>query len=243
MTFDDMTFRIATPRGLLLLLPLLLAGCARAVNPYAKWYETFPERAPTDSAVSPQEVWIMVGRNPRAEVPILLRNGYAVIGISQFNGPVSAVTDAQLRTQASKVGAQLVMQWARLSDIKGWPVDSTSPAQTRGRHVEPEVRANYGAMYFVRHADPMGLYLEDADDSTKTRLNAPHAMAVSLVVKDSPAAFAGIQPGDVIVGIAGAPIAADFDYRKFVESRRGWSTSFLLDRAGTAVHKVVIVRP
>jgi hypothetical protein len=58
-------------------MPLLLAGCARAVNPYAKWYETFPERAPTDSAVSAQEVWILVGQNPRAEVPILLRNGYA----------------------------------------------------------------------------------------------------------------------------------------------------------------------
>ena len=227
-----MIFRIATPRGLASLLPLLLAGCVRAVNPYAKWYETFPQRAPTDSAVAPREVWVVVGQNPRVEVPILLKNGYAVIGISQFNGPVTAVTDAQLRAHASRVGAQLVMQWAQLSGIKGWPIDSTSP-----------VRANYGAMFFVRHEDPLGLYLEDADDSTKTRLNAAHAKVVTLVVYDSPAEIAGIQPGDVIVAIAGAPIAEEFEYRKFADSRRGRATTFLLDRDGNAVRKVVFARP
>ena len=144
----EITITMARLRARPILLPLLLTGCA-AVNPYAKWYETFPERVPADSVVSPKDVWIVIGRNPHDEVPVLLRNGYAVVGTSRFNGPVTKVTDGQLRQQAAKVGAQVVMQWAALAEIKGWAFDSDSLAPTRQNAGDAEVRANYGAMYFV----------------------------------------------------------------------------------------------
>jgi len=67
----------------------------------------------------------------------------------------------------------------------------------------------------------------------------PSTEAVVNVVGDSPAAVAGLQSGDRIVDIAGAPIANFDDLRVAVEARPSQPTPITVERAGERVDAVV----
>ena len=94
-------------KPLVLVSLVLLAAC---VNPYQKFYQGVP-----DARVSPayqattEPLRIFSSNDFNRDGLELLRRGYAYIGQSAFNAGMSRVSEGQLREQAERVGAQVVL--------------------------------------------------------------------------------------------------------------------------------------
>jgi hypothetical protein len=112
----------------ILILSAALWGCA---NPYSEFY-----KGNADARVMPMYDTTEVGlkiystsdveRDRRA----LMRKGFFPIGEASFNAASGNVTDAQLRQQAEKVGAHVVLVSSRYSHTVNSAVPMTVPTTT-----------------------------------------------------------------------------------------------------------------
>ena len=69
----------------------------------------------------------------------------------------------------------------------------------------------------------MGVYLQTVDPSLAGQLGLPpdtEGAAVVEVVRDGPAADAGLEAGDVITAIGGKPVASDLELIKSIAALR-----------------------
>jgi hypothetical protein len=86
---------------------LLLAACA---NPYEKFYHGTPDgRALPGYQASAAPIQLYSTDNFARDVQLLQSKGFGVIGNSSFNAGSNAVSERQVRSQAEKVGAQVVL--------------------------------------------------------------------------------------------------------------------------------------
>jgi PDZ domain len=106
----------------------LLSGC---VNPYAKWYQGADNgrSLPWYQATS-EPVKIFTTDNFDRDVPAVVTKGYNVIGRSSFNAASNSVSERQIREQAEKVGAQIVLVSSRYSHTVSSAVPLTVPQNT-----------------------------------------------------------------------------------------------------------------
>lgn len=96
------------------IMAALALGLAACVNPYAKFYRGKPDGRAVDNYVPTTEPLQIFGSNNfDADAQALEERGYAPIGNSSFNAPASSVSDRQLRDQASKLGAAVVLVSSR----------------------------------------------------------------------------------------------------------------------------------
>ncbi|MGH8615058.1 MAG: PDZ domain-containing protein [Gammaproteobacteria bacterium] len=115
-------------KHVLLLGLLFLASCA---NPYAQFYQGLP-----DARVKPfyepmqAELQIYGSDNFDRDAQALIRRGYAQIGSSSFNAGSNAVSEAQLRQQAAKIGAHAVLVASKYSHTVSGAVPLTIPHTT-----------------------------------------------------------------------------------------------------------------
>lgn len=94
-------------RKLLVATALVLVSCA---NPYSQFYQGIP-----DARVRPNyepiqaELQIFGTDNFDRDTLGLIRKGYTPVGQSSFSAGSNAVSEAQLRAQATKIGAHVVL--------------------------------------------------------------------------------------------------------------------------------------
>ena len=98
-----------------------------------------------------------------------------------------------------------------------------------------------------------GIYLRDARETLEAKLNDPEAVAVDRVVENSPAAAAGLQPGDLLLEVqigAAEPraITTESQWRRIeLETAPGTTLTLIVDRAGreaeTALTLTARIRP
>ena len=106
-------------------LALLLSAC---VNPYAKFYRgnedgrTIPGYLP---ATQPVQVYSSSDLNK--DVPAMITRGYLVVGQSSFNGTSNAASDLNLKQQAEKIGAHIVLVNSRYTHTETGAVPLTIP--------------------------------------------------------------------------------------------------------------------
>jgi len=94
-------------RYITLLTLFALAACA---NPYSQFYHGIPDaRVNPYYEALPGDVQIYTTNDFDRDVHIWMRKGYFVVGNSSFNGTSSAGSEGQIRAQAKKVGAQVVL--------------------------------------------------------------------------------------------------------------------------------------
>jgi PDZ domain len=86
---------------------LVLYGCA---NPYAQFYRGTPDARTVANYVPPEAPLRIYSTNNFArDIELLERRGLAPIGESSFNAAASRVSERQLRAQAEKLGAAVVL--------------------------------------------------------------------------------------------------------------------------------------
>jgi C-terminal processing protease CtpA/Prc len=101
-------------KSLILVLALSLIGC---VNPYTKFYRTIADAKTMQGYVASSEpLKIYTTNDFQKDGDALVRKGYFPIGNASFNGASSKVTESQLRDQAEKVSAKVVLISSRYTN-------------------------------------------------------------------------------------------------------------------------------
>lgn len=94
-------------RRLVFSLSLLLVACA---NPYSQFYRGIPDaRVRPGYIATTEELKIYSTSDFERDRKALMQKGYMPVGDSFFNAGADTVTEAQLREQASKIGAHAVL--------------------------------------------------------------------------------------------------------------------------------------
>ena len=111
-----------------LALLLLVAGCA---NPYAQFYHGQPDakKLPFYQSTA-DELQIYSSGDLDKDIVALERRGFIVLGNSSFNAGANAVHEYQLREQAKKIGAQLVLVSSKFTHTVQGAVPLTLPQTT-----------------------------------------------------------------------------------------------------------------
>ncbi len=158
-------------RATALLVLLMLSGC---VNPFVKHYEGAGSVA-TAAEPPAGEPKLVKGTDPDSEALRMLEDGYSRVGFSYFNAAGADVNDAL--EQARTVHADVVIVY-------------TSKAGSLN---------NYLASYWVKMKTPVfGVHMQDLTTELKINSGTKTGAYVIAVVKDSPAARAGIVRGDIV---------------------------------------------
>ncbi|WIM04713.1 MAG: PDZ domain-containing protein [Candidatus Nitricoxidivorans perseverans] len=112
----------------ILFLSLLLAACA---NPYSQFYRGIPDaRVRPGYIATTEEVKIYSTSDFGRDRKALMQKGYMPVGDSSFNAGANTVTEAQLREQASKIGAHLVLVSSKFTHAVSGAIPLTLPDTT-----------------------------------------------------------------------------------------------------------------
>jgi regulator of sigma E protease len=129
----------------------------------------------------------------------------------------------------------------RIVSVEGEPV--TSWGQIQGG-----IATAAGATIELGLADGRQLVVPIHSDALEQRLQASQAVrpfrapVIGRLLEGYPAATAGIQPGDTILGIAGAPVRQWYDLQRMVEGRSGQPLELEVARAGQRLRLSVTPR-
>lgn len=109
-------------------LALFLISCA---NPYAQFYQGLPDaRQRPDYEPVQGELQIYSTDNFERDRLALMRRGYMPIGHASFNAAANKVSEAQLREQARKVGAHVVLVASKYTHTVSGAVPLVVPQTT-----------------------------------------------------------------------------------------------------------------
>jgi hypothetical protein len=93
--------------GVALFVMLNVTGCVTTPNGFSQFYQDKAGAGVTNCEPYSGNTKIYTTANPTNDVRDLFRNGYALIGVSAFQGPPQS--DSALMSQAKKVGADVVL--------------------------------------------------------------------------------------------------------------------------------------
>jgi hypothetical protein len=115
-------------KRLILFAAVLLSGCA---NYFSEYYRGMPNgRLRPEYIASTEPLKIYSTNDFSRDVKDLLQRGYVVIGQSAFNAGRNKVSEGQLREQAEKVGAQVVLCSSQYTHTVSGAVPLTLPKTT-----------------------------------------------------------------------------------------------------------------
>ena len=154
----------------------------------------------------------------------LIRQGYSLMGVSEFTDRIDSTWEAQLHAHVTSIGAEAILVDARLRDRA--PGDSA-------------FRVRYDVVYFARTRFRLGILPHEVPDSTRNRLGSRYGVWVYERADDSPAGRAGIQSGDVLLEIGGEMLRSVPDFYRLLAQQEGKRAELMLDRGGRLIVKQV----
>jgi hypothetical protein len=186
-------------------------------NPYTA---SFVSRDRPTVALQPDPAGpkIYRGNVETEDYQLMLENGYDMLGYSSFEA--ADVPPDQALEHARKIKADLVLVYTKLSGTvpasvrveqlrneakktAGQSADAQSSSVEQGPAVsgkllpQEQARYSYFSSYWVKLAPPLiGVHVTPADEK-----NGATGLKVIAVIKQSPAAKAGIEDGDVLIRI------------------------------------------
>jgi|TARA_B100000315_G_scaffold121526_1_gene111339 hypothetical protein len=188
----------------------------------------------------------------------LKKKNYQMIGYSSFNA--GSVNSNQAITQAKLVGAEIVLISYKYTNTVSGNIPLTLPdtetsttkhsgsiggdsyygtskttISTKKTYNIPynTRRYDYGAVYFVK-SKPLilGISFEPIPDEIRKLIKRNRGVYVTLVVDDSPAYYADLVNGDIIISIEGEEINKLQDLYSLLKKHSGNRTKFSIIREG-----------
>lgn len=115
-------------RSLVLTLALGVGVTGCAANSYTQFYRGAPDgRTVLNYVASTEPLQVYSSDNFERDIKSLMRRGYVQIGASSFNSAANSVTERQLREQAEKVNAAVVLVASRNTGTVSGVVPLTLP--------------------------------------------------------------------------------------------------------------------
>jgi PDZ domain len=219
-------------------------------------------------APAPTDPELVRGSDPKVDLPAAMADGYAVIGSSSFNGPqandANAVAQAKVvgadrvitfnkyaRTAQSVVpittptaqtsfstGSANIVGSAGMATAFGSATTTTYGTDTTYVPISVD-RYDYLAVYLVRAKSILGAPCRDLNNEEARATGSVNGAMVVGVVHGSPAAEAGLLPGDAILAVDGQPVIGQKQLGELTRSQQGRTVSILISRAGTKLRKTV----
>ena len=190
------------------------------------------------------------------------RKGYLVIGQSSFESDAEDNTDA-LMQKAQEAQADVVLlsvtrsssrhevarqsgfetgkDYSNQSSISGGPGPrgstesySQPTGYTTPTFVPREILLNnYTAVFMRKRVFVLGANIEAANETQQAQAGGRFAVAVVMVIEDSPAARADVRPGDLIVAVEGETFSNLQDYQVKINAHAGGLVHLGLQRGHT----------
>ena len=212
----------------------VLAGCA--ANGYREFYRSYPDAPGRPDArflKKGQAPIIRSSDNLESDIRILLSKGFLPVGESSFNGVPEK--EDKVVSQALQVGALIVLVNSTYTNTQaktalpffpnnskiygsgsfygsgGFAPDS-SPGTPYGTAAVPsasqERRFDQTAVYFVKSGKKpgFGLVLVDLVPELEKSPQQNSGVMIDVVVEGSPAFYAGVLPGDILIQVDGVDV-------------------------------------
>ncbi|MGL4854755.1 MAG: PDZ domain-containing protein [Lentisphaeria bacterium] len=242
---------------LLLLLVGLLVGCVR--SGYEKYYTPVIRENEVLEEVEVlkdgEKAQVFKTENIQQDVNVLRSKNYAVIGYSFFNGRYE--DDNLVLSQAKKIGATIILLnrkhtgTNRVDSYNMVTTTDTSTSEYMDRNGKVRTRrtvtysdtpvpySSYMEMYdqtavfFAKSLKPVGagVLLKALTPLQRQTLGRNTGAMVSVVVEKSPAFFANILAGDILVAINKEVLATNEEYESMMKSA-GRDVIFTVIRQG-----------
>lgn len=100
-------------------------------------------------------------------------------------------------------------------------------------------RTDYAAIYFVRQRWGLGVLWRDLSDEERQELQSNKGVTVRLVVENTPAFYADILPGDIILAVNGEPVLGREGISQKIRSVAKQKVTLSLYRRGQRIEKDV----
>lgn len=182
---------------------LVLSGCSILITPtgaeeYYTAYRVASGAKAQDSAPYEEPVLIQT-ENLEEYRRRLLAKRYLEIGASNYNHGYSKRDVRGFVKQAEKVGAQVVVVEITPTGIQHY----SSTDHNGESKISSEMRYDYRALYFIKDDRPynLGVRFRSIDVSDRPRVGTNTGAFVATVFEGSPAFYANILEGDVVVEI------------------------------------------
>lgn len=185
-------------KNLLSLLSLfLLCSC---MSGYQKFYvsnNNIFEGADIEYLEQSEEPQLYVTNNLDEDVYDILSKHYAIIGTSNFEGPRNNINLA--KDQAKKIGAKIVL----VQESYNRTINNIY-SNSYGITSDYTDRYNYSVLYFAKLKNDMssgGFQYDNLTERERTIYNTNTGCIITLVYKDTPAFYANLIRGDIILKI------------------------------------------
>jgi len=246
------------------LFSVLVTACA---NPYSQFYKGVPDARIRPGYIATTEQLKIYSTNDfERDRKALIQKGYIPVGESAFNAGADSVTEAQLREQASKIGAHAVLVSSRFSHTVSGAVPLTLPTTTsyssgtataygsggsvtaygsgttttygtQTTYIPYTVnRSDFNAMYFAKIKPRIGFLAEPLDDESKRRLQSNSGVRVVVITEGSPAFDANVLPGDILISFGGETVRSIEHYQELLKSLSTDTVGLVLNRDGRLVN-------
>lgn len=222
--------------GLLIAISLL-SGCA--TNEYRNFYTGYvdPKTHPHLEALSSgEEPQVYTSDDLDRDILTLRAKGYGVVGASGFNAEYQDQADAV--AQAKDIGASLVLLSWEYTDTETSTTTLFLPdtqttyfsgtvsgsATTYGTSAMPittnKRRYDQTAVYLAKFKKKprFGIQGEDLDSKMRRELGRNTGMLIEVVVEETPAFYANVLAGDVLIQVDDTPIRNYKDAEKVLGS-------------------------
>ena len=219
-------------------------------------------------AAPPSEPELLHGSDTKGDVAAALAEGYAVVGSSSFEGPqasdASAVAQAKV-VGADRVvvfnkysrTAQGVLPITTPTTQTSFSTGSanafgnggmatafgsatTTTFGTEANYIPISIdRYDFLAVYLVKVKFSLGAGARDLNAQEAQGIGSVNGVVVTSVVYGSPAASAGLVPGDIITEVDGRAIAEHNQFFDRIKELQGKSVSLTVVRATAILKKTV----
>lgn len=267
-----MKIRILNILGSLALL--ILYGC---MNPYNQYYRDFTLSAGSDLSsriiITHAEPVVTHGANPQSDFFEMTENGYALIGVSSFNG--AKVDDFFAVQQARKVEATNVIIYSKYShtvnssmplilpntqtttttlsgNINGYGGNAnyygTANSTTYGTQVlnlpvSVDKYETFASFWTRVKPSRLGVITTYLPDEVRAKMESNKGIFVISVVRGSPAFKADLLRGDVIKALNGVDMYSPTEFTNTIKTVGGNKITLVIYRNGREFSKEIEILP
>jgi len=247
-------------------LCLLLAGC---VSPWERFYAGI--ETPADYVYGGSTTCHRV--DSPDDVKAYLRDGYAIFGESSFNAGGGVSLDSlqtqgekvgadivlywagnAQTSQSAMVIPQYNPGTQQTTYLNGYgyggSFSGTATTYTPGTYSTQVVpvtvtRMDYSALFLRKRVTrpALGISVREMTSSEASTVGTNSAVAIELVMRNTPAFEADVMDGDFLLEIDGIKIPDGRTFMSTIELKRGQSIQVLLSRRGTRLTKTIRTNP
>lgn len=253
---------------IILFIVFLLNSCA-TVNPYTSFYsDLLDNKSVSDfpNLISSQdEPKIYESNDMKSDIEQLLINNFVLIGYSGFNA--GELDQMQALEQARLVGATLVLVSKEYTNTVSGNVPLVLPTSEKSStnlsgNISGEYfsgtattttnssttynipyskrKYDYLAGYFVKRKPlSLGINYTDIPIEIRKTVKRNRGIFITMVFNDSPAFYADLFSGDIIIAISGVEINNKEHFSDLLENHKGLETEFQIIRDNEKITKII----